>query len=265
MSESVYNLIKPEVPPQVKPKRYKSKFASTANAPTCSTFGFQGTSLVLGNVKGSTETFTVHPAVRTQATFGKVVGCDVTPDTFLHSVHNTGITPETSSKAVFQRDLVAERKPPIPAPHEKPVMGLKTDKNFVVANAVENILTVTKKPKPLPPRAVNRDDFGQVPSYLSGVKEELQRDRELIETHRQRKLSDAEKYSQLSPDEVRELRTGLQRRWEELNREFQTMGFNVETYSLKRRQETIEAELRAVEQALEKVKKATIIVYDDRK
>ena len=31
-------------------------------------------------------------------------------------------------------------KPPIPKRDEKPIMGLKTKKNFILANAVENML-----------------------------------------------------------------------------------------------------------------------------
>lgn len=38
----------------------------------------------------------------------------------------------------FNRDV--ERKPAVPKKDEKPIMGLVSDKNFIVANAVENIL-----------------------------------------------------------------------------------------------------------------------------
>ena len=34
----------------------------------------------------------------------------------------------------------AERKPAVPKRDEKPIHGLVSDKNFIVANAVENIL-----------------------------------------------------------------------------------------------------------------------------
>lgn len=33
-----------------------------------------------------------------------------------------------------------QRKPAIPKKQDKPIMGLVSDKNFIVANAVENIL-----------------------------------------------------------------------------------------------------------------------------
>lgn len=36
-------------------------------------------------------------------------------------------------------------KPAVPRRHEKPVMGLRSDKNYVKANAIENITAVPKK------------------------------------------------------------------------------------------------------------------------
>lgn len=43
-----------------------------------------------------------------------------------------------SIETQFQR--AAEKKAPVPKKDEKPIMGLVSDKNFIVANAVENIL-----------------------------------------------------------------------------------------------------------------------------
>lgn len=33
-----------------------------------------------------------------------------------------------------------QKRPPVPKKDEKPIMGLVSDKNYIVANAVENIL-----------------------------------------------------------------------------------------------------------------------------
>lgn len=38
----------------------------------------------------------------------------------------------------YNRD--GDKKPAVPKKDEKPIMGLVSDKNFIVANAVENIL-----------------------------------------------------------------------------------------------------------------------------
>ena len=39
------------------------------------------------------------------------------------------------------------RRPAVPKQNEKPMMGSKTTKNFVTQNAVENIMSVPKKPE----------------------------------------------------------------------------------------------------------------------
>jgi len=46
--------------------------------------------------------------------------------------------------AKFERDH--PNKPPVPKKDEKPIHGLVSDKNFIVANAVENILAAPKLP-----------------------------------------------------------------------------------------------------------------------
>ena len=57
------------------------------------------------------------------------------------------------------------RKPPIVGKDDKPIMGLKSNKNFIVSNAVENILA---PPKTIPQknRYRSKKDYGRVPQYL---------------------------------------------------------------------------------------------------
>lgn len=40
-----------------------------------------------------------------------------------------------------------KRKPAVPKQDEKPIMGLRTTKNFITQNAVENIMSVPRKPE----------------------------------------------------------------------------------------------------------------------
>ena len=54
------------------------------------------------------------------------------------------------------------KKDPVPAKDEKPVLGLKSNKNFIVTNAIENILSVAKK-TPEPVDYLKKKDYGQVP------------------------------------------------------------------------------------------------------
>ncbi len=65
------------------------------------------------------------------------------------------------------------RKPPVVSRDDKPIMGLKSNKNFIVSNAVENILA---PPKTIPMKKNYRSkrDYGQVPNYLTQIKEKIQ-------------------------------------------------------------------------------------------
>ena len=52
------------------------------------------------------------------------------------------------SATKFERPNPEARRPPVPKKDEKPVMGLTSNKNFIHTNAVENIMSVAKKPTP---------------------------------------------------------------------------------------------------------------------
>lgn len=255
--ESVFRLVEQEKAVPLKGARFQSQRAPN---PTASTFGFHGTSVVLANVQGEPALTSAHPAKKEKATFGRTVADSIEPNTFLKKSQKP---PPEKHAATALHD---KRKAPIPDRSEKPVMGLKTDKNFVVANAVENILSIAKKQPPTNNgRAVDKEDYGKVPDYIHKVKADLKSQYAMVDSYKQRKAQEEEKFAQLSQAEVAELRAGLQRRWEVLNKQFQTMGFSVETYSQKRHQEQVESELRAVEAALQKVNKPTIFVFDDSK
>lgn len=55
------------------------------------------------------------------------------------------------------------KKQPIPARDEKPIMGLVSDKNFIVANAVENILAAPRLPENKNKDYLKKKNFGKVP------------------------------------------------------------------------------------------------------
>ena len=63
-------------------------------------------------------------------------------------------------------------------------MGLQAAKNFVTANAVESILAVPgnrARATRDPPQYLQKEDYGQVPKYLNQVKDEIERENDLIE------------------------------------------------------------------------------------
>jgi hypothetical protein len=62
-----------------------------------------------------------------------------------------------------------QRKPPVPKVDEKPVMGLKTNKNFITENAVQNIMAVPKKPEKAYVDTCKGDKHSLIPSGLEPV------------------------------------------------------------------------------------------------
>eukprot|EP01016_Furgasonia_blochmanni_P036554 TRINITY_DN4189_c0_g1_i5.p3 TRINITY_DN4189_c0_g1~~TRINITY_DN4189_c0_g1_i5.p3 ORF type:complete len:140 (-),score=20.36 TRINITY_DN4189_c0_g1_i5:349-768(-) len=93
-----------------------------------------------------------------------------------------------------------QRKPAIPKRDEAPIMGLKSHKNYIVANAVENILS-TAKAIPKEPSYLNKKDFGKVPEYLKRIKDSINREYETIrEMHLQEEgYRDQDKFAKIDP------------------------------------------------------------------
>jgi hypothetical protein len=54
----------------------------------------------------------------------------------------------------------------VPKKDEKPIMGLVSDKNFIVSNAVENILAAPKLPVSTDKDYLKKKNYGKVPKYL---------------------------------------------------------------------------------------------------
>merc|ERR1719247_1409453 len=78
-------------------------------------------------------------------------------------------------------------KPPVPKRDEKPIMNLVSSKNFVTANAVENILAAPKKVVQEVPDYLHKDDYGKVPAYLTQIKRDIEEEDDYI-----RRLQDEE-------------------------------------------------------------------------
>ena len=64
----------------------------------------------------------------------------------------------------FERPGV--KKVSVPKKDEKPIMGLVSDKNFIVSNAVENILAAPKLPSNSERDFLKKKNYGKVPKYL---------------------------------------------------------------------------------------------------
>ncbi|CBZ34398.1 hypothetical protein, conserved [Leishmania donovani] len=249
-----------------------AKKSRRAPPPTASTFGIHGTSAVVANAGGEYTDASVHPSRKSIGTFGREVGSTVTPENFLRK--NEG--PLTASRGAPTVDNSAfkkseyhreKAKPDVPLRNERPVMGLRTEKNFVVANAVENTMAVPTKVTPAPqPRATDREDFGKVPQYITEIKEDMNARKQMLEDHKAADRAAQERWSEISPSELAQLLEGLQRRWDALNKDYQTKGFSkLETPSQRAHQELVEKQLVAVEFSMQKLSRQHVFVFDDQK
>ena len=125
-------------------------------------------------------------------------------------------------------------------------MGLKTTKNFVIANAVENILSSTSiffsaslfirinshthiEKKTVPRReaapSVNymkKADYGKVPEYLSHVKKDIEEEMRVIDEYFSEDKQEPEDEGEYLSDEERaDLIEKLKQKWDETNKKYQ--------------------------------------------
>lgn len=64
------------------------------------------------------------------------------------------------------------KKQAVPCVNEKPVMGLQSNKNFIVTNAIENILSTAKR-APEPTDWTKKKDYGVTPDYIHKIKDNI--------------------------------------------------------------------------------------------
>ena len=125
--------------------------------------------------------------------------------------------------ALAPKEVKEPLKPPVPRRDEKPIMNLVSSKNFVTANAVENILAAPKKVGQEVKDYLHKADYGCVPAYLNKIKKDIAEEYEYI-----RKLQEEEEEAergshvrQLTESEKEALIEGLKAKWEKVNTDYQ--------------------------------------------
>eukprot|EP01060_Flectonema_neradi_P029341 TRINITY_DN4032_c0_g2_i1.p1 TRINITY_DN4032_c0_g2~~TRINITY_DN4032_c0_g2_i1.p1 ORF type:complete len:297 (+),score=58.64 TRINITY_DN4032_c0_g2_i1:59-949(+) len=261
--ESVYRLIPVEEPKVEKGTMYRSRHNAKA-PPSYSTFGTAGTSKKIGNCSGVEPEFDTgggnHKAKKSMSSIGVSVANTVSPQTYLKKSCSKQLPEPTK----FVRKNVVSKKTGVPRQNEKPVMGLTTEKNFVVSNAVDNILAPPKRRAPDSQTMIQKSDYGKTPSYLKKIKAETNAEKE-------RKAADDKgaypldnKLCLLSESERKELLSCLKSKWEQLNKAYQALTFSMDTMTKVSRKEMQEAELDKLERAIQKLSfKKCIFLYDD--
>lgn len=186
----------------------------------------------------------------------------------------TGNSPvSTALVASTVRYGKAEDRKLMPKRSDMTITGIKSNKNFITANAVEAILQgivlenlfdgfsyiliiyslVPKNVDTSEPNYLLKEDYGKVPAYLSQVKEEIRRENEMIESYVKRQERshsyEPQGYAVLTEVERLELIDALKTRWDAVNMNYQKITHLVQLDSLGqiRRKENMEAMLKQLE------------------
>ncbi|CAM9324803.1 unnamed protein product, partial [Phaeothamnion confervicola] len=169
---------------------------------------------------------------------------------------------QNGSTATHRRG--ANRLQTVPRREERPVMGLRSDKNYVTANAVEAILAAPgvaghARRSPAEPNYLLKEDYGKVPAYLSQVKEEIKREDDMIDKFVREQMGLQEDQQQEVMEEMDEtqrqqLIAALKSKWDSTNarqagHRYQLLAHVVQldSFGKLRRKESLEKELKALE------------------
>jgi len=241
--ESIYNLIPktPKKPP--KAERHVSKFHST----------------VKDESKHSRkENKTMGPS--------KVTVKE--PDQFLKKRSKL---PAPLEKKDFKYPDGDQRRPAVPKHNEKPIMGIKSEKNFISTNAIDNIMSVPKKPAAnyvdtrngtvnslepsgLTPKFLNKKEYGKTPTYLTKRNEEAKRVQEEYDAYVEESLKRGAMKC-LNDSERQNIISGLKANWEEIHHQYQGLSVVTDTAPKKNRKERMEAEMDQLEKDIDLLEK----------
>jgi len=251
VEESIYNLLPTVAHPESKNDRYVSVFHE--------------------NVKDE---------LKQKKSISKTMGpAKVSPNDPKTFAKKRGKEPVLPERTQFERPNADQKRPPVPKIDEKPVMGLKSNKNFINTNAVENIMSVAKKPQPkyvdtpggttnnvedsgLVPKFVRKDNYGKVPKYLETRKQQMEEHQRSYDEYIQQRLERGA-LNQISAAERQNILDGLKKNWEELHLQYQGLSVVTDTAPKKARKERMEAEMRQLEKDIETVEKHKIIYVTD--
>jgi len=245
--ESVYDLIPRAVEKPPQPPRYHSKFK--------------------GMVKNE-----MKEKKSSNKTMGPAQVDVPTPEMYLKKHSKEPKLPEKSN---FSYPVDTGRRPPVPKHDEKPLLGIRTNKNFINTNAVENIMSVSKKPLPkyvdtkngdtklletsgMFPKYTKKPDYGEVPEYLKKRNAEVRRAQEEYDAYIRERMKQGA-MQQLTEEERMGIINGLKQNWEELHHQYQGLSVVTDTTPKKNRKERMEAEMKQLERDIELIEKHKVI------
>lgn len=246
--EAIYNWIKEEEVVPAKPRRYRSKH----------------------NPKAPVTGSTLRVPKAAAGTFGRP-NKGSNPHNFLKAGSKVGKGTSTMGRPGRFNRTGGRRKAAVPRRDERPVYGLKTSKNFVVSNAVENILAAPKMVDNGRLDYTKKEDYGRVPAYLNEVKAQINEERDMIQTMLQAQDVDADydMVTELSDEERAALIKALKAKWDAVNAQYQLITFkrvssSNSTVGAIRRKEGCERQLAQLEKDIERLSgKGPVLVVDE--
>jgi hypothetical protein len=268
LEESIYNILPPKMEPLPKMPIHKSKFPGDM-PPSASTFKTRSCSVT--NLVGAVKKEDPVKADLGHATFGLPPGSfQPNPKQILQKcsscpkVMSLKELKKVNPAALAPTHHVPSRMPPVPRITEKPVMNLVSSKNFVTANAVENILAAPKKVGVEVKDYLHKEDYGKVPTYLTKIKNDIQEEYDYIrrlQEEEERMMIESQQRV-LTGEEQYALIEGLKAKWEKVNTDYQatTHITLMDSIGKKIRKEKYEAMLALIEKDIEKLNKQQIIV-----
>merc|ERR1711981_1186872 len=118
-------------------------------------------------------------------------------------------------------DRPGAKKVPVPKIGEKPIMGLVSDKNFIVSNAVENILAAPQMPSNANRDFLKKKNYGKVPKYLQTIKKEIEDEYQLVREMQIEEEAEMDRQKFLMDDnEKDEMIAALKKKWEVVHKEY---------------------------------------------
>lgn len=173
-----------------------------------------------------------------------------------------------SAPAAQPRKRVGTKKPNVPRRTEKPILGLQSSKDFVVGNAVENILAVPMRRQAPKVNYLKKKDYGKVPEYLQHVKADIEEEKRVIDEYfgDQQTYHNDQQQGELLPDSERQaVLKKLKAKWAHANERYQKITHNtiLDTIGKVRRKEQCEKELAQLQKDIEKLStKRPIMIVD---
>lgn len=171
----------------------------------------------------------------------------------------SSIIPPSKSSSHGNDEIPKHNKPSVPSSDDRPVMGLKTRKNYITSNAINAIIQEPKCVNIKECLYIDKENYGMIPSYLPKVKEAIQKEQKIVDRcieELMRKDTEVE-YMEMNEEERQNLIDSLKRKWDNRNSKYQKICHRVAFDSLGdiKRKEAQEAELQQLEDDIERLSK----------